>query len=217
MYVLAFDTSADIAAIILQEDSGRVDERIVTTQRDQAKILAPLTQEFLQAHKLTAKDIDRFAVGTGPGSFTGLRVGLAFVRGLALATGKPAYGIDHFVLTQKAAGPQSGPLLIVRESKRAEFFYCETGKNGKLGPYQIERAEKLAAHAQKNPLLKIAGNGAAALLALAPQLAAQIIALEPGACCRALAALVAMDKDMPVSKPQPLYLREADVTFPHAS
>lgn len=217
MVVLAFDTSADIAAIVLHENAVRIDERIVATQRDQAKILAPLTQELLQVHNLTAKDIDRFAVGTGPGSFTGLRIGLAFVRGLALATGKPAYGVDHFILTQKAAGPQPGPLLIVRESKRAELFYCEADKNTQLGPYRLKRAEELAAYAQKNPQMKIAGNGAATLLAPAPRLSTQIIALEPGAPCRSLAILVAEDKNPPVAKPQPLYLREADVTFPHAS
>lgn len=84
MKILAIDTGGDSCAVSLHIDGQLAAEKIVETGRDQAKILAPLTADVLNEHKLKVSDIDRFGIATGPGSFTGLRVGLAFVRGLAL-------------------------------------------------------------------------------------------------------------------------------------
>ena len=97
MRTLALDTGYDHCILILLENGGVIAERIVATERDQAKILAPLTEALLTEKALKINDIDRLAVCTGPGSFTGLRVGLAFMRGLSLAANKPHGRLTAFV------------------------------------------------------------------------------------------------------------------------
>lgn len=191
-----------------------VDQRVVMTERDQAKILAPLTQELVAAHHVSVQDIDRFAIATGPGSFTGLRVGLAFVRGLALATGKPAFGSDHFVCTQHAATPGGAPVLMVMESKRAELFACLVGGQ-KRGAYFMATAPQLVAQMREKNSTRLAGNGVKHVLQLAPELAKNFVSLPPEACAIAAAQLAEQNAgDAAQSPPQPLYIREADVTFP---
>jgi tRNA threonylcarbamoyladenosine biosynthesis protein TsaB len=213
--VLAFDTSADLCAVALWQDGRITHSRCIPTQRDQAKILAPLTEDILREAGLEAKDIDRFAVGTGPGSFTGLRVGLAFARGLGLATGKPVYGIDHFILTQ-AAAKRREYLLIIRESRRAELFFAASDAAGNLSSYGLADAASLAEKLRANINLLAVGTGTVTLLAHDSALAGQIHRMEDAAPCMHLAALAATEMNTPQTPPQPLYLREADVTFPSA-
>ncbi len=215
MRILAFDTSADFCALALYEDGALKAQKIIETERDQAKILAPLTRDLLQEQGLSIEAIDRFAIGIGPGSFTGLRVGLAFARGLALATGKPLFGFDHFVLTHESVDQTIRPLLIVRESKRAELFYSIATQDG-LQPYAMSMQEKLRDFLRMTPGMKIAGNGAEILVSTDTELRARIIPVTQENILASLARLTQNEKQNPAASPLPLYLREADVTFPKA-
>src|SRR4029450_31055 len=77
-------------------DTAHADARAQETlpmQRGHAETLMPLIARMLDRAELETADLDRIAVTTGPGSFTGLRVGIAAARGIALASGKPAIGL----------------------------------------------------------------------------------------------------------------------------
>jgi tRNA threonylcarbamoyladenosine biosynthesis protein TsaB len=88
----------------------------------QATRLVPMMEEVMSQGQAQYGDIDLFAVTTGPGGFTGLRVGIATVRGLALATGKPALGLSSFDVAAGSLPPQTGPRQIILESRRAELY-----------------------------------------------------------------------------------------------
>jgi tRNA threonylcarbamoyladenosine biosynthesis protein TsaB len=96
MRVLAIDTalSACSAAVLDTEHGGIVASESLPMLRGHAEALMPLLQRVMQQAGFGFADIDRIAVTTGPGSFTGLRVGIAAARGLALAAEKPAVGLS---------------------------------------------------------------------------------------------------------------------------
>src|SRR5471030_3156973 len=96
MRVLAIDTALEAcSAAVLETDraSAAIHESLPMV-RGHAEALIPLVARLLDRARLTFAEIDRIAVTTGPGSFTGLRVGIAAARGIALAAAKPAVGLS---------------------------------------------------------------------------------------------------------------------------
>src|SRR6185437_6911364 len=95
MRVLAIDTALEaFSAAVL--DTGQPDSAVHESKamvRGHAEALMPLIARVLERARVEAHELDRIAVTVGPGSFTGLRVGIAAARGIALATGKPAIGL----------------------------------------------------------------------------------------------------------------------------
>lgn len=214
MKILAIDTGGDSCAVSLHIDGQLAAEKIVETGRDQAKILAPLTADVLNEHKLKVSDIDRFGIATGPGSFTGLRVGLAFVRGLALASGKQAYGFDHFNIIAHTLVGNTRPTLIIRESKREDLFCAWLGTDGRLSEYFLSPAAQIIKTLPSDTPFSITGNGAAHLIQLNGALKSTLHAFSDTQFMQSLAQMVEKANDYGGTLPQPLYLRDADVSSP---
>src|SRR5512139_1184048 len=95
MLILAIDTALDAcAAAVLDTVAGElVAQETLPMKRGHAEALMPLIARVVHSAGLSFTALDRIAVTTGPGSFTGLRVGISAARGLALAAGKPAVGL----------------------------------------------------------------------------------------------------------------------------
>ncbi|MGH6924689.1 MAG: tRNA (adenosine(37)-N6)-threonylcarbamoyltransferase complex dimerization subunit type 1 TsaB [Propylenella sp.] len=128
MLLLAFDTTGpNCAAAVARAGAGgrakilaQVEERI---GRGHAERLPPMVDEALSAAKAKYADLGRIAVTTGPGSFTGVRVGVAFARGLALALDIPAVGVgslDALAFPLKRSG--QGTIAAVLDAKRSEVY-----------------------------------------------------------------------------------------------
>src|ERR1700687_5333867 len=96
MRVLAIDTALEAcsAAVLDTERASLAARESRPMVRGHAEALLPLIARVLERAGLDVAEIDRIAVTTGPGSFTGLRVGIAAARGIALATGQPAVGVS---------------------------------------------------------------------------------------------------------------------------
>ena len=110
MRVLAIDTAlaACSAAVLDTEYGGIVANESLPMTRGHAEALMPLLKRVMDAAGLTFSDIDRVAVTTGPGSFTGLRVGIAAARGIALAADKPAVGVSTLPPMRRRPWPPKG-------------------------------------------------------------------------------------------------------------
>lgn len=129
MLTLAFDTATGTATTALVRDGDVLGERIGRA----SEVLAE-ADELLRAAGLTPGDLDLLAVGVGPGSFTGVRIGLATARGLALALDLPVAGVS--TLDALAAGsPGATPVI---DAKRGEIFTVVSGHVRCLAPDTLE-------------------------------------------------------------------------------
>lgn len=134
---LALTCGKDVLADV-SDDSG-----LPHSQR-----LFPLFDEVLKSSSLTIADIDLLAVNTGPGSFTGLRVGIAAVKGLATTLGTKAIGVNAFDALASASGLIGVPIITVINASKGEF-YCgwrqveETGAIRSLQEDDVMNKEQL--------------------------------------------------------------------------
>lgn len=94
--ILGIDTSGTVAAAALYDSDADLllGQQLVYTKRTHSQVILPLTQRLLDDTGLAISDIDRFAVAAGPGSYTGLRIGIAAVKAMAFAQGKECCGIS---------------------------------------------------------------------------------------------------------------------------
>jgi tRNA threonylcarbamoyladenosine biosynthesis protein TsaB len=212
MKVLAFDCSgASCSAAVVIEDRPAA-QRFVPMERGHAESLLPMIETVLREAALTPATLDLLAVTIGPGSFTGLRIGLAAGRGLALARKLPAIGIPSFdaVVAEAAEGR---PLFIVLESKRAELFVQRRDRADPHLPALVP-PEEWAAILPSGPCY-LAGDGAARLAAAVGR--ADVAVLpghglpDPVALARLGAARWQAGNRTPLA---PLYLRAPDTTTP---
>ena len=128
MLTLAFDTATGVATCGLVRDGEVLSER-----RTRAAAVLADADELLREARLTPSDLDLLAVGVGPGSFTGLRIGLAAARGLALACDLPVAGIS--TLDALAAGaPGAVPVI---DARRREVFSLVAGEARCLTPADL--------------------------------------------------------------------------------
>jgi tRNA threonylcarbamoyladenosine biosynthesis protein TsaB len=104
MLILSLDTTTRAGSCALLQDDRVLREQASDASRDQAERLPGDLAALLEREGTRLEAIDAFAVATGPGSFTGLRVGIATMQGLAMAAGKPLIGVSAFDALAKLAG-----------------------------------------------------------------------------------------------------------------
>jgi tRNA threonylcarbamoyladenosine biosynthesis protein TsaB len=137
MLILAIDTALDAcAAAVLDTDAAKIiAQESEAMKRGHAEALMPLIARVMKASGVAFTSLDRIAVTTGPGSFTGLRVGLSAARGIALAAAKPVVGLT--TLTAYAApfvGENSANPIISAIDARHDHVYFQvvSGDGGSL-------------------------------------------------------------------------------------
>ncbi len=93
MKILSVDTSSAICSVALLEDTNVLKELYIDDANTHSTKLMPLIDELLNSLNITIKDIDLFACGIGPGSFTGIRIGVSTIKAFADVTNKPVIGV----------------------------------------------------------------------------------------------------------------------------
>jgi tRNA threonylcarbamoyladenosine biosynthesis protein TsaB len=186
----------------------------------QAEALLPMVDHAMHEAQLAASALDLIAVTTGPGSFTGIRVGLAAARGIALGLGVPLFGVTSFEAGAAAceAEPVEGFLLVALDSRRADFYIQLFDPAGDaLGAPAAVLPEALAeiVTAAIGSRLAVTGDAAArAAAVLAAHDRASVLAdAEPFAVGALRAVLRRWRRGERGGSAQPLYLRPPDVTL----
>ena len=116
---LAVDTSAAHCAAALLWGDGRLVTHAEDMAKGQAERLVPMLEEILASAGLLWGDVTLLAVGTGPGNFTGIRISVSLVRGLALGLGIPAVGVTGF---QALAFGRDLPLCALIDAPRGQYY-----------------------------------------------------------------------------------------------
>jgi tRNA threonylcarbamoyladenosine biosynthesis protein TsaB len=119
--LLAIDTAAPRLALAILHDGDRIDTLVEDMATGQAERLFAALDELLGRSGATYKDLTRIAVTTGPGSFTGLRIGLSAARGLGLALNIPVLGIPSLLALSLTA--QCDPIAVLLDAKRGEAYF----------------------------------------------------------------------------------------------
>lgn len=216
MKVLAFDCSGAACSAAVVIDDGVAAQRFVAMERGHAEALLPMIAAVLREAGLAPAAVDLIAVTVGPGSFTGLRIGLAAAHGLALANDIPAIGIASFD-TVIAEGDNDLPLIVALESKRAELFLERRDRKDRRLPALVP-PEEWAAVVPTGPC-RLAGDGAPRLAAALARTDIVVTPGDGGPDPVVLARLGAARWKAGIRAPLlPLYLRAPDTTTPrHAA
>jgi len=118
--IFAIDTSADLASIAIRSSGCTLSEVTLPTQEGHGHIIFPAIQNMLLVTGVALQQVDCFAAAHGPGSFTGVRVGLAIAKGLAETCGKPAVGISTLrALASFGSKPLRSPMI---DARRGEVY-----------------------------------------------------------------------------------------------
>ena len=205
MIVLALDTCLFACSAAVVRDGELLARRIDPMARGHQERLAPLVQEVMAEAGLGFEALDRIGVTVGPGSFTGLRVGLAFAKGLSAALSIPAVGVGSL---EALAQPFSGRVLAVLDAKRGQVYLQAFEDGAALSAPDALPLEIAAARVAEFAPQVMVGTGAPLLAAVCS--AARVEPLDhtdPLAVARVAAARA------PVP-PRPLYLRAPDAKLP---
>jgi tRNA threonylcarbamoyladenosine biosynthesis protein TsaB len=151
--VLGLDTSLDACSAALVRGGQTLAEISEPMKRGQAERLAPMVREAIVRAQIAFSDIDRVAVTTGPGSFTGVRVGLSFARALALALQKPCIGVSTLEALALEQG-EAGLCAALIETPGASYFALYQDGAPLIAPRAIERGEHEALLAGRAAALK---------------------------------------------------------------
>jgi len=129
MKILGIDTTTKFLCLGLYVD-GNFYEYNLETGRNLSALLVPTIQRVLEAVRLKISDIDYFACGLGPGSFTGMRIGLATIKGLSIARNKPVLGVSTLdILAENVT--LNNALIVPAIDARRGLIYCSSYKREK--------------------------------------------------------------------------------------
>lgn len=221
MIILAVDTALGAcSAAVLSGDRVLAHEHLLMA-RGHAEALAPMVEDVMRRANCAFSELDRIGVTTGPGTFAGQRVGLAFARALALALKKPAVGVttlDAMAAEALSRNTSASWSIAAADAKRDEVYLgARSRESALLEPVLVsledvpERMRTLAEG--RGPSLTVAGTAAETVI---PRLRSagfaptDSLVRQPDAIFVAQLAAIAQ----PGAPPKPLYLRPPDAKLP---
>ena len=160
--ILLIETSTAVLSVALSENGTVVASRECHEPRLQASLTAPLVKEVLDSKGLAVRDCDAICVGKGPGSYTGLRVGVSTAKGLAFGAGLPLIAIGSLDILVQAAIDGNHTVIPMIDARRMEVYTAVFSPAGEqLTPVEakIIGQDSFADYLEKGPVLFI-GDGA---------------------------------------------------------
>ncbi len=132
MKILAFEASAKAAGVAVCENGRILGEYYTDSGLTHSETLMPMCESLLKTLRLTVSDIDLLAVSAGPGSFTGLRIAVAAVKGMMLASGKKCVPVSTLAALAQNASMFDGVICAAMDARCGQvynaLFACENGK-----------------------------------------------------------------------------------------
>ena len=159
LIVLALDTSTPRAALALARADGSVVVAATDPVQRHGRGLIPAIRDLLRAAGLRVGDLEALAVGLGPGSYTGLRVGVTAAKVLAYAAGRPLVGFDSLEAIARNAPPDALRVAVVADAQRGDLFAADFRRDSaggtldRLAPTRVEPAGRWASALEPGTLV----------------------------------------------------------------
>ena len=221
MKILALETSAKAVSAAVSEDGKILCSSYQDTGLTHSRTLMPIVEHILKNTGLTVADMDAIAVAAGPGSFTGIRIGVAAAKGLAFAADKPAVGVSTLAAMARNVAFCDGLVICAMDARRQQvynaLFEAKDGQLTRLTPDRAIALEELAEELRSAPRPKtVVGDGAKLCLAhltaagipcrLAP---AHLVMQNAMSVALEAEAMAAEGKLVSAQALEPVYLRPA--------
>lgn len=206
--LLAFDTATPSVTVAVHDGRDLLAEASSDRAMKHGEDLAPLIEQVMASAGVSMSDLTGIAVGTGPGPFTGLRVGLVTARTLGHVLNVPVHGVcslDALAVEAVATGTVTGPFSVATDARRKEVYLASYDAAGRRtdGPL----VDKPAVVASERPVV---GEGAVLYPDAFPH---RCSPLRPSAGWLARAVV---EQQVEILDPEPLYLRRPDAEQPRA-
>ena len=220
MKILALDTATPSLSVAVADGQAVLAEITLSRGETHSKHLMPVIKQVLGLSGLAVADLDGFAVTRGPGSFTGLRIGISTIKGLATAVAKPLAGVSSLDALAVQAGESSCLICPLLDARRKEVYFAryrtEGGVLKKQTADQVGSVEAAVPEAGKDCLF--IGNGAGLYKTVLKKIMGPHAHFEPGFQNIIRASAVAHLGREKIEKNQadfvetfePIYLRKSD-------
>ena len=150
MKILAFDGTAKAATVALTDGDRTLGYYTVDNGLTQSELLLPMAENLLSSLKLTFSDVDIFATSVGPGSFTGVRIGVSLVKGLAFGKNIPCVGVSTLEALAENLKPLKGILVPCMDARRGQVYSATFRSDGEnIERLTEDRAIALSALAEE--------------------------------------------------------------------
>jgi len=215
MKILAVDTCLGACSAAILDGENTLAHRFDLMDRGHAEALAPMVQNAMQEAGIAYEALDRLAVTVGPGTFTGQRVGLAFMRGMRVALKKPLIGVTSLetMIAQTASETGVTRIAALHDARRDEVYLEIVRDSEKFAEPQVLKFDDAMVM-----LADLAGEAQIALCGTAAPRALDVLqgavlsdVRQPDALW---AARLAASRPATDTAPRPLYLRAPDAKLP---
>ena len=163
MKILAFDTSAKVASVALTDGAKLLGVSNIDNGLTQSELLLPMAKDMLDALKISIEDIDLLACSVGPGSFTGVRIGVSLVKGLAFERQIPTVAVSTLEALAQNLYPLDGVIVPVMDARRAQvytaLFTVEDGELKRLSPDEAISLTELEGRVAEYDRVYLVGDG----------------------------------------------------------
>ncbi|MBQ8302378.1 MAG: tRNA (adenosine(37)-N6)-threonylcarbamoyltransferase complex dimerization subunit type 1 TsaB [Clostridia bacterium] len=150
MKILAFDGTAKAATVALTDGDRTLGYYTVDNGLTQSELLLPMAENLLSSLKLSFSDVELFATSVGPGSFTGVRIGVSLVKGLAFGKNIPCVGVSTLEALAENLKPLKGILVPCMDARRGQVYSATFRSDGEnIERLTEDRAIALSALAEE--------------------------------------------------------------------
>lgn len=211
MKILAIDTALGACSAAILDGDTILAHRLTVMERGHAEALAPMVEKVMKEADIPFASLERLGVTTGPGTFTGQRVGLAFMRGLRLALDKPLIGVTTLSAMAHQAMAETGCStgVALHDARRGEIYLEVVGEQ-EIPPCVLPFDDAVALISKNSVPMVLTGTAAKWAHERMPDAELSNV-VQPDALWVARLALKMLPPD---ATPKPLYLRPPDAKLP---
>ena len=164
MIVLSIDSSSKVATVALLKDDTLIAEYVLNDKREHSVLLMPMIEKILEDSNLSVDDIDGYVVSKGPGSFTGLRIGMATIKGMSFGSEKPYISISSLDALAYSLVSFDGIICPIMDALRSNVYTgLYKGVNSELTtiiePTSMELEDLIATLKEKGEKVIFTGDG----------------------------------------------------------